>query len=85
VDLVDIKHAIEELPKDERMALASWLAERDQIALTPKSLVDHEIAEGLGDVKEGRTYGPYGTADEMIGALHALARKTRSSAAKKRR
>jgi len=31
-----------------------------------KSLVDKGIAEGLADVKAGRTYGPFDSVDEMI-------------------
>lgn len=49
--------------------------DRGKITLTPKSLVDREVAEGLEDLRRGRTYGPYGTADETIGALHALVKK----------
>ena len=54
-----------------------------EITFTPKSLVDREIAEGIADLKKGRTYGPYGSANEMIVALHGLAKK--GSRAKKRR
>lgn len=58
-------------------------AERGKITFTPKSLVDREIAEGIADLKKGRTYGPYGSASEMIEALHGLAKK--GSRVKKRR
>jgi hypothetical protein len=30
MDLAEIQHAIEELPKDQQATLAAWLAERDQ-------------------------------------------------------
>jgi hypothetical protein len=30
MDLREIQHAIEELPKDQQAALAAWLAEREQ-------------------------------------------------------
>lgn len=30
MDLAEIQHAIEELPKDQQAALAAWIAERDQ-------------------------------------------------------
>jgi len=60
--------------------------ERGKITLTPKSLVDREIADGLADLKDGRTYGPYKSADEVIAALHSLAKKgARKSRASKRR
>jgi hypothetical protein len=30
MDLAEIQHAIEELPKEQQAALTAWLAERDQ-------------------------------------------------------
>ena len=30
MDLAEIQHAIEELPKEQQAALAAWLTERDQ-------------------------------------------------------
>ncbi|WP_321472385.1 AbrB/MazE/SpoVT family DNA-binding domain-containing protein [uncultured Paludibaculum sp.] len=39
------------------------------ITLTPKSLVDRHIAEGLADLEAGRVHGPYESADEAIAAL----------------
>jgi hypothetical protein len=30
MDLAEIQHAIEELPKDQQAELAAWIAERDQ-------------------------------------------------------
>ncbi len=53
--------------------------ERGKITLTPKSLVDRAIAEGLEDVREGRVRGPFNTVDEMLDSLKGR----RSSAAKK--
>jgi AbrB family looped-hinge helix DNA binding protein len=32
-----------------------------KITLTPKSLVDTHLAEGLADIKAGRTVGPFST------------------------
>jgi bifunctional DNA-binding transcriptional regulator/antitoxin component of YhaV-PrlF toxin-antitoxin module len=39
------------------------------ITLTPKSLIDRHIAEGLADMKAGRMRGPFRSADEAIAAL----------------
>jgi AbrB family looped-hinge helix DNA binding protein len=39
------------------------------ITLTPKSLIDRSIAEGLADMKAGRMHGPYNTAEEAIAAV----------------
>jgi hypothetical protein len=30
MDLAEIQHAIDELPKDQQAALAAWIADRDQ-------------------------------------------------------
>jgi AbrB family looped-hinge helix DNA binding protein len=40
-----------------------------KIALTPKSIVDKHLEEGLADIKAGRTVGPFASADEMIAFL----------------
>ncbi len=51
--------------------------ERGRITLTPKSVVDRAIAEGLEDVRKGRVRGPFHTADQMLDSLKG--RKQRSS------
>ena len=43
--------------------------ERGRITLTPKSIVDRDIAEGLEDFKQGRSLGPFETADAAVKAL----------------
>lgn len=43
--------------------------EKGKITLTPKSLIDRRIEEGLEDIRRGRTYGPFDTADQMIESL----------------
>jgi len=40
-----------------------------KITLTPKGLVDRELARALQDVKRGRIRGPFATANEAIEAL----------------
>lgn len=49
------------------------------IVMTPKSVVDREIARGLEDVKKGRVYGPFRSAGEMLRSLHGHAKKRRAS------
>mgnify|MGYP002637774918 CR=1 FL=1 len=45
-----------------------------KLVYTPKTLIDKqlddEIEEGLADIREGRTYGPFDTAEETIESLH---------------
>ncbi len=55
--------------------------ENGKITFTPKSLVDRHLAEGLQDMRKGRTHGPYASADKAIAALDARAKPH----AKKRR
>ncbi len=43
--------------------------ESGRITLSPKSLVDRNIAEGLEDFKKGRSIGPFETADAAVKAL----------------
>ena len=49
--------------------------ERGKITFTPKSVIDRELAEGLDDIRKGRTYGPFESAEEAILALHRIAKK----------
>ncbi len=46
--------------------------------------IDARLAESEKDFKQGRTYGPFNTADEMIAHMKA-ALKTRSAASKAKR
>ena len=43
--------------------------ERGKITLTPKSLIDQRLAQSFDDYKEGRTYGPFETADDLVASL----------------
>jgi AbrB family looped-hinge helix DNA binding protein len=45
--------------------------EEGKITLTPKSVVDRHLAEGLEDLRNGRTHGPYSTAKEAVAALES--------------
>jgi AbrB family looped-hinge helix DNA binding protein len=40
-----------------------------KITLTPKSVIDREIALGLEDFERGRFVGPFRTAKAAVGAL----------------
>lgn len=45
-----------------------------QITLTPKSVVDRELALALEDYEEGRSIGPFPTAKTAIRALRRAAK-----------
>jgi len=49
--------------------------ERGKITLTPKSVVDRAIAEGLEDLRKGRVFGPFSSAKDMIEDLHRRTKK----------
>jgi bifunctional DNA-binding transcriptional regulator/antitoxin component of YhaV-PrlF toxin-antitoxin module len=50
--------------------------EKGKITLTPKSLIDRDIAEGLEDFRRGRFIGPFKTAREGIRALRRAAKRS---------
>ena len=54
--------------------------EGGKITFTPKSLIDRHMAEGLEDIRKGRTHGPY---DSAAAAIKALDARTRPPAKKK--
>lgn len=49
--------------------------EGKKITLTPKGLIDRELALAFAEVQKGRVRGPFGSAKEMIAALHRSARR----------
>ncbi len=44
--------------------------EGKKITLTPKSLVDRDLALALEDVRKGRVVGPFNSAAELLADLH---------------
>ena len=52
--------------------------EKGRITLTPKSLVDRAIAEGLEDIRKGRIYGPFETHEAMMTSLRRNLKKLRA-------
>lgn len=53
--------------------------ERGKITLTPKSVVDRAIAEALEDVRKGRIYGPFESADQLLASLKRRRKAARAS------
>ena len=53
--------------------------ERGKVVMTPKALVDKRLekrlAEGLEDIRQGRVYGPFNSAKELMADLHRRAKK----------
>jgi len=59
-------------------------ADRGKVTFIPKSAIDREIAEGLDDIRKGRTHGPFETAEDMIRFLHRCAPKSIRKASKRK-
>ncbi len=49
----------------------------NRLILTPKTLIEKRLAEGLDDLKRGRAYGPFASAPALIRSLHHEAKKRR--------
>lgn len=58
--------------------------ERGKITFSPKSVVDAAIEEGLEDVRKGRVYGPFDTAEEMLASLKGKRGKSGAKASRVR-
>ena len=52
-----------------------------KITLTPKSVLDRELAIALKEIDEGKTYGPFGSAKALIRSLNREARKLKKKSA----
>jgi AbrB family looped-hinge helix DNA binding protein len=78
-----IPHSIRTRARLEVGDLLEAGIENGKITFTPKFVIDRHLAEGLQDLAEGRTHGPYNTADEAIAALNV--RTTRKSSSSKKR
>ncbi len=55
--------------------------EGKKITLTPKGVVDRELALALEDVRKGRLHGPFNTAKDAIAFLHKSAKRRRAAKA----
>ena len=51
--------------------------EKGKITFAPKSVLDRHLAEGLEDLKKGRTHGPFRSAKEAVAALGIRAKKSK--------
>ena len=51
------------------------LSADDEYIPEQRRRVDAELAKGLQDLKEGRTRGPFNTADEMITSMKQQRKK----------
>ncbi len=66
-----------EIARDVAGKLIEARRERGRITITPKSVVDRAIAEGLEDVRKGRVRGPFHKVEQTLDSLKG--RKQRAS------
>jgi AbrB family looped-hinge helix DNA binding protein len=52
--------------------------EKGKITLTPKSVIDRGIAEGLEDIKQGRVSPTFSSAHSAVRYLHRQAKKLKT-------
>jgi bifunctional DNA-binding transcriptional regulator/antitoxin component of YhaV-PrlF toxin-antitoxin module len=55
--------------------------EDGKIMLTPKSVVDKQLAKGLKDIQKGRVHGPFRSADELRTSLRGKTSKKKKKGA----
>ena len=56
----------------------------DEYTPEQRRIIEAQLAEGLEDIKKGRTYGPFNTVEEMIASMEANIRKSRPAKKRKR-
>jgi AbrB family looped-hinge helix DNA binding protein len=54
---------------------AKPVSNEDEYTPAQRRVIEKEIAKGLRDVEEGRVYGPFDTAEELIASLKANIKK----------
>ena len=53
------------------MLVPKAIVDRDEYMPRQRRVIDARLSKSLEDMKKGRSYGPFHTADEMIEFLHA--------------
>jgi|ERR1017187_3137130 bifunctional DNA-binding transcriptional regulator/antitoxin component of YhaV-PrlF toxin-antitoxin module len=56
----------------------------DEYTPEQRRIIDARLAEGLADIKAGRTFGPFSNADEMIAHMKTQLKKRASTPKAKR-
>jgi bifunctional DNA-binding transcriptional regulator/antitoxin component of YhaV-PrlF toxin-antitoxin module len=56
----------------------------DEYTPEQRRIIDARLAEGLADIKAGRTFGPFDSADEMIADMKARLREKAATPKTKR-
>ena len=54
--------------------------EGNKITLTPKGVLDRELAQALKEIEQGKTFGPFSSAKDLIRSLNREAKKLKKKA-----
>jgi AbrB family looped-hinge helix DNA binding protein len=54
--------------------------EGKKITLTPKSVLDRELVQALKEIEQGKTFGPFSSAKDLIRSLNREAKKLKKKA-----
>ena len=54
--------------------------EGNKITLTPKSVLDRELAQAIREIDQGKTFGPFSSAKGLIRSLNREAKKFKKNA-----
>ncbi|MBI4460711.1 MAG: hypothetical protein HY648_11725 [Acidobacteria bacterium] len=81
-DQVEFKAAPGRITIVSKQAVAAATTD-DEYTPEQRRIIDRQIAEGLEDIKKGRTYGPFDTVQEMIASIEANIRKSRPAKRRK--
>jgi len=52
----------------------------DEYTPGERRAIEREMAKGVGDIRKGRTCGPFNTVGEMAGSIEAYIKKSRRAA-----
>ena len=53
----------------------------NKITLTPKSVVEREISISIKEIDQGKTYGPFNSAKDLVRSLNRESRKLKKKSA----
>ncbi|MGH9786479.1 MAG: hypothetical protein ACRD88_20100 [Terriglobia bacterium] len=56
----------------------------DEYTTEKRRIIEAQLAEGIEDIKKGRTYGPFNTVEEMVASIEGNIRKSRPAKKRKR-
>jgi AbrB family looped-hinge helix DNA binding protein len=72
-DLMEVRAEAGRVTLTPKVALG-----RDELTPRQRQAIDREVTSGLADVKAGRTYGPFRSAEDMAASIETNLKKPRA-------